>query len=139
MALRRCQGIFPDGTPFDIPTTSPAPEPLEIPAEMKNTTIGIAVPLMQADTLEISSNTSDTEEKTLTRYKIKELSIKDLHTADIDSQAELQVGTLNMRLLAATEKQNAFAVIPLTRIIERHKDGMIHLDKDFITAISEPF
>jgi type VI secretion system protein ImpJ len=88
---------------------------------------------LQADTLEISS--SDAEEKTLTRYKIKDLNIKDLHTAEIDSQAELQVATLNIHLLPETEKQNAFAVIPLARIIERNKECTIHLDKDFIPTV----
>jgi type VI secretion system protein ImpJ len=132
LAIRRCQGIFPDGTPFDIPNTSPAPAPLDIPDAMKNTGIGLALALRQADTLEISS---EADEKTLTRYKIKDLNIKDLHTEEIDSQAELQVGTLNLHLLPETEKQNAFAVIPLSRIIERKKDGTIHLDKAFIPTV----
>ena len=36
-AVRRASGIMPDGMPFDIPGTSPLPEPLELNEKLANT------------------------------------------------------------------------------------------------------
>jgi len=133
LAISRCQGVFPDGTPFDIPNTTPAPPPLKIPEGLKDTQIVLALPLAQTETMEISSHT---EEKELTRYKIRDLTIKDLHTEEIaNSQAELQVGVLNIHLLTDKEKHNTFSIIPLAHVIERNKDSHIRLDKDFIPTV----
>jgi len=132
LAIEHCQGVFPDGTPFDIPYTTPAPEPLDIPEEMKNTRISLALPLMQTGIHEMSY---ESDKKTLTRYKIKDTNTKDLHTEEIDSQVELQVGVLNICLLPETEKQNAFSTIPLTYIVERHKDSQVRLDNHYIPTV----
>jgi len=33
LAIAECQGVFPDGTPFNMPDEDPLPLPLEIPSD----------------------------------------------------------------------------------------------------------
>src|SRR5689334_5334035 len=45
VALATASGIFPDGTPFDFPSTHAAPAPLNIPANARDQLVLLAVPM----------------------------------------------------------------------------------------------
>ena len=132
VAIVRAQGIFADGTPFDIPNNTPAPEPYEIPKDTKNCLLYIAVPLVQPNAL-LMANKED--KKNLIRYGIKDIHVSDLHTGQIEGDADVQVGELNLCILPETDKLNAYSVISIARIVESDKDGMVILDDDFIPTV----
>lgn len=132
LAINSCRGVLPDGTPFDIPENTPPPTPLEIPEDMKNCRVFLALPLAQPDRMEVVDTTNKDD---LGRYNVRHLHIKDLHTEKMESQAELQIGELKLRFLPETEKQDAFAVIPLVHVVERRKDSTVILDQEFIPTV----
>lgn len=131
--INYCRGIFPDGTPFEIPNTTSAPEPLIVTDEIKNSRIYLALPMTQNNTLEVAS--PESKHHALSRYHTNDLSIKDWHTENIDSEADLQVGTLNIKLLTDQDKQHGFVTIPLTHVIERNNEEEVKLNADFITSV----
>lgn len=52
-AVRRATGIMPDGTPFDIPAGSPAPPPIDIPADAAKQLVWLSLPLGAPNTREV--------------------------------------------------------------------------------------
>lgn len=132
LSINKAQGVFPDGTPFDIPETSPAPIPLQVSSELKNETLFVAIPLIQPNAQLIGKGD---DQNALARYRIKDLVVPDLHSEQLESEADLQVGELNIRLVPGNEKLDAFSLIPIARIIEVDKNGAIKLDNDFIPAV----
>lgn len=133
LAITSAQGVFADGTPFDIPTNTPAPVPFEVPKELKNCTLYLAVPLIQPNALLMDDNLG--KKNQLTRYSVKDIQVADLHTGKIEGEADLQIGELNISLLAATEKLNAYSIISICHIVETNKDGVVILDKNFIPTV----
>jgi type VI secretion system protein ImpJ len=132
VSLNKAQGVFPDGTPFDSPGSTPFPTPLQIPNETKNEVLYLAIPLVQHNALLMSEGI---EENSLARYQLNDLIVPDLHSAQIDSEADIQVGELTMRFLLESEKRDAYSVIPIARVIDVTKNGAITLDKHYIPAV----
>lgn len=133
ISISRAQGIFSDGTPFDIPANTPPPAPYDVPKGTKNCILYLAIPLVQENALLMEDK--DSGSKSLTRYGIKDIQVSDLHSGKIEGDADLQVGELNVSLLPDTDKLNAYSVISIARIIERDKNGVVLLDNDFIPTV----
>ncbi|HHC73454.1 MAG TPA: type VI secretion system baseplate subunit TssK, partial [Thiothrix sp.] len=132
VSINYCRGIFPDGTPFEIPDTTPPPEALTVTDEIKNSHIYLALPITQNNTLEVAS--PESKYHALSRYHTQDLSLKDWHTENLDSEADLQVGTLNIKLLTDQDKQHGFVTIPLVQVIERNNEDEVKLNPNFITS-----
>ncbi|MEZ5480337.1 MAG: type VI secretion system baseplate subunit TssK [Thiolinea sp.] len=79
---------MPDGTPFAVPETVSAPPPYEVPDDMKDCKLFLALPLYQAGAQEV---TDQENHEPLARYRIRESDVKDLHTSQLDSRADLQL------------------------------------------------
>ena len=130
-AITVCRGVFPDGTPFSIPEQHPAPSPLEVSLESKNEIIYLALPVRRSSGKEIAW---DTDVDELSRYRLQEIEVKDIHSQSEQSNAVIQSGELWMRLRPASKNQGAFVTIPLARVVEQKKDKLIVLDKQFIPS-----
>jgi len=135
VSLNKAHGVFPDGTPFDMPGSTPFPTPLQIPNTIKNEVLYLAIPLIQHNTLLMTEKTEDSQENSLARYQLNDLVVPDLHTEQIDSEADIQVGELTIRFLLESDKRNAYSTIPLARVIDVTKNGVITLDKSYIPAV----
>lgn len=48
IAIISCKGVMPDGTPFAVPDNCAAPEPYEVPDEMKSSQVFLGLPLYQS-------------------------------------------------------------------------------------------
>jgi type VI secretion system protein ImpJ len=129
VGLNAASGIMPDGTPFSIPADLPAPEPLDIPADCKNTEVLLALPLRRAGMPEITLDA--TPSAGLTRYAGADLSVGD-SIAGMQSGAEMKVGRLNLKLMLASEPTEAHATLGLARIVERRSSGALELDRNHI-------
>lgn len=132
VAITSAQGIFSDGTPFDIPNDTPSPIPYEVPKDTKESVLFLSVPLVQPNALLMAAQGN--KNSSLTRHTINDIQVADLHTGQDQGNADLQVGELKITLLADSEKLNAYSVIPIIRVVEVDKDGVIHLDRSFIPA-----
>lgn len=59
IGIKQCRCLFPDGTFIDIPSNASAPCPLELPANITNCTLFLAIPLRRTDFPEVT-DTHDT-------------------------------------------------------------------------------
>ena len=53
VAISEARGLFPDGTPFDIPNADDAPVPLEVPEDARDMIVYLALPVRRAGMDEI--------------------------------------------------------------------------------------
>ena len=127
LALSRAVGIFPDGTPFDMPAVDPLPEPMELPADLRDERIFLALPLRRPGTQETNVESEDS----LVRHHVAEEMIGDGNTAG-EREALLQVGRLHTRFLRESEASDAWTTLGCVRVTERRSDLQITLDKAYI-------
>ena len=132
IALSSASGLFPDGTPFDFPGIDRGPEPIELPAEVKDELVVLAVPMRRQGGLD--ADVAGGGEAALARYLTAEAEVADstLHTAQT---ALVQVGQLNVRLMRASEVADAYATLGVVRVRERRVDNQVVLDKDYIAPM----
>jgi type VI secretion system protein ImpJ len=130
LALSSCSGLFPDGTPFNLPEDDDLPLPLEIPGDMQNELVYLALPLRQLEAPEIDSATNPGG---LVRFRLDEWEIKDNNRRS-EIKAPVQVGKLNTRLMRQSDERSGFACLGIARIIEARADKKIVLDDQFIPA-----
>lgn len=131
IALRECEGIFPDGTPFNLPEEDDLPQPKEIPEDVRNSLIYLAVPLRRSSTVQVDSIAA---EESLARYRTFERDIKDENSGSTENEAPLQLGKLKTRLMLEKEERSGYACLGVARIIEVRSDQNIILDDPYIPA-----
>lgn len=129
IAIRRCSGVFQDGTPFDIPTTDHAPEPLEPPSDLHNGVIYLALSTRRAGVVETDS---DDSMGNMARYVISEEEVRDSNTVTSAPDAPLQVGSLRLRFMHEEEERDGYLCIGVARVIEVKSDHTVVLDEDYI-------
>ena len=129
--LRRAAGVFPDGTPVQMPADDPLPEPIEINGQIRDQIIHLAVPLRRADSLEVDRTGSADE---LARHTLWQWEARDV-TASAGNSAPLEVSALRSRLLLASEVTPAYACLPLAHLVECRSDKQVVLDDSFMPTV----
>jgi len=128
--LRRAAGVFPDGTPVQMPADDPLPEPLEINGQTRDQIIYLALPLRRADSLEVDRGSADD----LARHTLRQWEARDV-TASSGNSTPLEVSALRSRLLLASEVTPAYACIPLAHLVECRSDRQVVLDESFMPTV----
>ena len=128
-AIKRCSGVFPDGTPFNMPENDPLPPPLEIQPQHKNETIELALLLEKSTDNDVTNADAG---QGLSRYVRQELSVRDQHTESKTGEAVIETGALSTSIRLASQDKGAFSTIPIAHLIERRSDDMVVLDEQFI-------
>lgn len=128
-ALRRAEGVFPDGTPFRMPADEPLPAPIDV-GDARDQVVSLALPMRRAGGVEIDSEGSDR----LARHGPGEVEVRDATCTDGDTTT-VQVGALATRLLLASELTAAYVHIPVAQIVERRADGQVVLADGFIPTV----
>jgi type VI secretion system protein ImpJ len=131
IGLRRLAGVFPDGTPFRMPDDDPLPPPIDIPPDVRDQRLLLAIPLRRAGELE-SARTPVPDE--LVRQEIREFDVSNAAVTGGDP-ATLEVGALRTRLLLQKEATQAYGCIPLAHVVEVRSDQQVVLDDQFIPTI----
>lgn len=127
-ALVECRGVFPDGTPFNLPDDDDLPVPLEIPEDTRNAIVYLAIPLRRSGATE-TDNAATTD--SLARYRTDEREVKDNNCGG-ESEAPLHIGKLKVCLLIQTEERSGYACLGITRIMEVRADQNVIIDDHFI-------
>jgi type VI secretion system protein ImpJ len=130
-ALRRLSGVFPDGTPFQLPDDDPLPAPIDIGTDVRNQILYLAVPLRRPGE---SEAVRDGATDDLARHAVRQVPAADSTAADSDP-AMLEVGALRTRLLLAKDVTEAYACVPLAHVIECRADRQVVLDDQFIPTV----
>lgn len=122
-------GTLPDGTVFSIPDQDALPDPLHPSSitDEKSRYIYLALPVAS----DVRYETSD--EQRTGRYRLNYADIRDLQSEDGDTRT-LTLGQLTLRIMSGAEDLSAYITLPLCRIRDRHADGSLMLDDDFIPS-----
>ncbi|MEJ2693704.1 MAG: type VI secretion system baseplate subunit TssK [Candidatus Thiodiazotropha sp.] len=121
-------GVFPDGTPFNVPEDDDTPSPMNIPVDTCDTLVYLGVPVKRAGGMEM--DISD-DQHGLARYLPREYNTRDTNS-DSEHEARLQVGKLRLRLLLGSDKRDDYACIGIARIVECRSDGNVILDDAYL-------
>jgi len=130
--VKSASGVFADGTPFDLPGSTPPPAPLTIRQEHLEQVIYLAVPIRVPNGEETTfENTSDS----LARYAVFETDVRDANSIG-QGYKTVQLSNLRLRLLPQKELTDAWIGLPLTRVKSMRADGSIELDDTLVPPVS---
>ncbi len=134
VSIREADGLMPDGTPFSIPRDYPAPPPLEVPSDLKDALVYLALPVWRSGMPEFSVD--DGQHATLARYVGADMEVPD---AVLGSQeaADMRLGRLNLRYLVDGDPRDAFCSMGVVRVVERRSTGAVVLDERYIPPMLE--
>ena len=131
IGLRRLAGVFPDGTPFRLPDDDPLPSPLEVAGDVKDQRLFLAVPLRRAGEVDAARGAGPHD---LVRHDIRAVETPS-SAAGSAAAVVLEVGALRTRLILEREATDAYACIPLARVVECRADRQVVLDDQFIPTV----
>ncbi len=129
IALTAAGGVLPDGMPFSIPSDDPAPLALDVPGDVRDELVVLAVALARPGVAE--SDVEDTSASMPPRFHAIDLDVADSHAVSLRN-APLQIGRLNLRLMLARDANEGYTHIGVVRIVERRADGRVLLDSNYI-------
>jgi type VI secretion system protein ImpJ len=132
VALASAQGLLPDGTAFSVPGSDAAPPALDIPNDARNEELVLAVALQRPGIVE-----TDAEQPAGSmgvRFVAAEVNVGDSNT-QLDRDATLQVGRLNLRLMLRRDAGEGFATLGVVRIVERRADNRVVLDTTYVPPL----
>ncbi|MBF8224197.1 type VI secretion system baseplate subunit TssK [Halomonas sp. 328] len=131
IAVSQATGVFPDGTPFQLPDDDLEPRPLEIgDASVANQIVYLGVPLATDGVVEVAREASALS----SRYLAEPRQVRDLHSRDGDL-VDLELARVAPRLLLEEEDRSAYACLALCRILDRRTDGSLVLDEQFLPSL----
>jgi type VI secretion system protein ImpJ len=132
IVVKSASGLFADGTPFDMPGSTPLPAPLTIRQEHLEQVICLAVPIRVPNGEETTfENTADS----LARYAVFETDVRDANSVG-QGYKTVQLSSLRLRLLPQKEVTDAWIGLPLTRVSALRADGSIELDHALVPPVS---
>lgn len=131
IALVECRGIFPDGTPFNLPDDDELPLQLEVPMGVQNNYVYLALPHRQPDSSEIDSEAFP---DSLARFRMREREVRD-NNAGADGRYPVQIGGLCTRLMLERQERAGYVCLGLAKIVEVRADKTVVLDDKFIPPI----
>ena len=131
-SLTRCMGMFPDGLPFDVPDSDPAPAPkplaLYFDAEQTSADIYLAIP----EHRERGLNVSIAERNADTRYVSAVVDLRDENTGS--SVKPVQIARKNLRFLVEEESLQGCTYLRAARI-KRTAAGTLQQDPQFVPPL----
>jgi len=133
IAIKECQGVFADGTPFNLPEDGPLPLPLKIEEGIQRTQIVLALPYVRPGVEEVESSMisepNNFKSQPFARLKPLETSVEDYQGSKIS--ATVVVGQLRVRLSLVDEVSNTYTTLGVVEVIEKKADGSISINPDF--------
>ena len=128
LAIARARGVFPDGTPFDIPAVDPAPAPVDIDGSVRETRAYLGIPVRRQEEREVADSVTT---EGLARYVAHEISARDV--SDFGSaNADMRVGSLRTRVLIGEEHREDYACLGLAHIQEAKADRTVVVNRNYV-------
>ena len=128
--INECTGIFPDGTPFNLPGDDEVPVAIDIPQDIQNEFVYLALPLRRPETVETDSHEKP---ESLARFRSSERDVRD-NNSEAEGNATLKVGKLKTRFLLHREELSGYTRLAVARIVEARSDRTVVLGDPFIPA-----
>ena len=131
-ALTRCIGMFPDGLPFDVPDSDPAPAPKPLAPYFEADQTSVDVYLAIPHHRERGLNVSIAERNADTRYISEVVDLSDENTGG--SAKPVQLARKNIRFLIEGEAREGCTYLRTARI-KRTAAGSLQQDPQFIPPV----
>jgi type VI secretion system protein ImpJ len=128
LAVTACVGRLPDGTPVDAPERDPLPAPLLLDDAAAGQILYLALPLRRPGAPESGG---PAVQETMLRYRAGELKVRD-NSLGAATEALLEVGRLDLRLLRERDARDGFACCGIARVLECRADRLVVLDEAYI-------
>ena len=133
-AIVHARGIMPDGLPFDIPSSDPALEPLDVRARFSPAAdahlLHLAIPSYQRDRANCANGHGDGATPASTvRYRARHATVNDDATGR--DQREILLGQKNLQLVLDTELPAGAVTLPIARV-QRDGTGHFVYDPDYV-------
>lgn len=131
LSLLRASGIFPDGTPFDLPADGALPAPLQVqPSHLKGP-VYLAIPVRQPGTAEVCF---DEALPSRARYRCVDASIADANAVGLDAQ-DVQLAELRVCLVPDDEMSGSWAGLPVANLSALAADGAVLHEAGWIPPV----
>lgn len=128
-ALRAASGIFQDGTPFDMPGTSPLPPPIDVPDGSDKLTVWLTVPVATDSALEI-----DMPENPSGSRMVRAVETITDSTSRMHVEEEIEVAHLRLAFDVRNTPKQGFHNLKVARILEV-RDETIVFDPTFAPPV----
>ena len=127
-SLEECSGIFPDGTPFNLPEDDGLPLPIDIPTDVQNNIIYLCLPAQLPGAVEV-----DTDENfnNLARYRAAEFEVRDANVAT-NATSAVMIAKLHTSLMLERQERSGHVCIGIARVLESRIDKNVILDESYI-------
>jgi type VI secretion system protein ImpJ len=131
VAVASAQGVFPDGTPFNIPEDDRPPAALDLDMSVRECRVHLALPTRRFGEREVAEGD---QREGLARYVSREFEAQDA-SGDLQSVAQMRVGTLRTRLLLETDQREEYACLGVAHVIEVKADRSVALHKTYVPPV----
>jgi type VI secretion system protein ImpJ len=131
-AITSAAGLLPDGLPFDIPDSDPAPPPKPLDQCFEPDQTSLDVYLAIPHYRERGLNVSVSRQAADTRYVAEVAVVRDENTGA--SERPIQVAQKNFRLLAEGDSRQGMAALRVARVLKTEA-GTLQLDPHFIPPL----
>lgn len=128
LVLTEAAGVMPDGTPFDFSDPAAAPAALEVPLQVRDARVVLAIPRARPGATDVIY---EGEEDTLARYLVHEADVEDTGSMGLEP-ALLQLGRLRLRLMLEDELTDDWLSLGVARVVERRQDNRVVLDDGYV-------
>lgn len=130
LAITSCSGLFPDGTPFNLPEEDDLPLPIDLSEDTRNEVIYLSLALRRPEAPEFDTASHPDG---LTRFRLSEYDIKDNNQRG-EIKVPVQIGKLKTRFMRQGEERSGHTCLGIVRVIEVRADKNIIIDDRFIPA-----
>ncbi len=128
VAILKCKGILPDGTPFNIPDEDDPPAPLLIDVTLRDSWILLALP----DRNQAAEVDLEKPGITLARYRMQTQPLRNNVAGSEHLEESIKIGKQQFKLLIENNKSHGgYSVIRVARLVEK-RDQRVILADDFI-------
>ncbi len=131
LSITSAEGVFPDGTPFQIPDNEALPEVLTIPENISNETVYLCIPLRRSGILDTNR---DEDDQPQARFQAYNYQARDTSVAS-GEQAQIQIGKLRICLKLGSDELSGYAVLGVARIEDNDSTKSAALDQHFLPPV----
>ncbi|MAK90124.1 MAG: type VI secretion system baseplate subunit TssK [Oleibacter sp.] len=124
--ITRAQGIFKDGSFFNLPDTDMLPSPIDIDQSHLNATLYLALPVRRQGNNEINR-----EQASAGRYQLAELEVRDV-SGVTNNKVHIEIAGLNCSLRTSIQDNSEFVCIAIATVEDVSPNGQVTLGSDFI-------
>lgn len=128
VTLLGAQGVFPDGSPFDLTSADDLPSPLDIPANADGELVVLAWPVQRAGAEDILF---EEQSESIARYGVCTCEVADTNAVAL-GPATLDLARPRVRLALASQLGGEWQALGVARVRERLADNRVVLDPRYI-------